>query len=210
MPQEKLQGHLLRGAKGLVRARSHHQLAQLELAGAVELLDKELKTGFQDGEGVRARITLPRLAGTIIGGQQFLIARPRRFVFGCRHGEGEELGLGLTPVSVASPAEELDVVGDDLADAALFAFLVLEGAVLQPPLDVERIALLDVFRGRLGEAVPADDGVELGLFLAFDRSGWWPGGWLETAFPFWVCRSSASRVALPMRMTLLTPRILRS
>ena len=78
------------------------------------------------------------------------------------------LGLRLTPISVGSPAEELDIVGDDLGHAALLAFLVLIGAVLQPPFDVEGIAFFDL-RGRgLGELIPADDRVELGFFRAVD------------------------------------------
>jgi hypothetical protein len=55
-----------------------------------------------------------------------------------------------------------------LGDAALFAFLILVGAVVQPPFDVEGIALLDIFGGRLSQPVPADDRVELRFFLAFD------------------------------------------
>src|SRR5918993_2793951 len=80
------------------------------------------------------------------------------------------LGLGFTSASIAAAAEELHVLGDDLAGAALLAFLVLVGPVLQPPLDVEGIAFLDVLGGRLGEPVPADDAVELGLLLALDRA----------------------------------------
>src|SRR5215207_4849420 len=80
------------------------------------------------------------------------------------------LGLGCTSASIAAAAEELHVLGDDLAGAALLAFLVLVGPVLQPPLDVEGIAFLDVLGGRLGEPVPADDAVELGLLLALDRA----------------------------------------
>ncbi len=70
--------------------------------------------------------------------------------------------------SLAAAAEELDVGRDDLHDAALLALRVLERPVLEPPLDVEGVALLDVGRRRLGELVPADDAVELGLLLAVD------------------------------------------
>ncbi|MEA2511579.1 MAG: hypothetical protein QOJ59_1066 [Thermomicrobiales bacterium] len=43
--------------------------------------------------------------------------------------------FGLSP----SAAEELNVAGDDLADAALLAFLVLKGPILQPPLLSSRL-----------------------------------------------------------------------
>jgi len=51
--------------------------------------------------------------------------------------------------------------------------------------------------------------MELGHFFALDRA---IGGQADAGdgFPGLVCRSSASLVALPMRMTLLTPRICRS
>ena len=45
------------------------------------------------------------------------------------------------------------------------AFLVLEGAVLQPPFDNEQVTHLDIFSGHLAELVPAHDGVELRLVL---------------------------------------------
>jgi len=54
------------------------------------------------------------------------------------------LGLGLTSASTAAAAEELDVIGDDLGDPAHFAFLVPEGAVLQPALAVGGMTFLDV------------------------------------------------------------------
>ena len=134
---------------------------------------------------MRARIALPRLSGTIIRGQEVLIARPLGFVFGCRARGRGGLGLRLTPLSIGSTSEELHVVGHDLADAALFAFLILKAAVLQPALDVERVALLDIDGGGFGEPIPADDGMELRLFLAFDRS---VGGQAEAGdgLPFWV------------------------
>jgi hypothetical protein len=67
-------------------------------------------------------------------------------------------------------SEELDIVGDDLGHAALFAFLILIRAVLESSLDVERVALLDILGRRLGELVSADNRVELRLFFAFDLS----------------------------------------
>jgi hypothetical protein len=45
----------------------------------------------------------------------------------------------------------------------------LERAVLQPSLDGEAIALLDVCGGRLDQPIPADDAMELRLFFGFDR-----------------------------------------
>ncbi len=83
-----------------------------------------------------------------------------------------KLGFGFTSASIAAAAEELHVLGDDLAGAALLAFLVLVGPVLQPSLDVEGIAFLDELGGRLGEPVPADDAVELGILLSLDRAVW--------------------------------------
>jgi hypothetical protein len=85
VPHEKLQGHLPRYAKGLVRTRGHHELAQLELAGLLELLHQELQTGFQDGEAAWTRTPLIELAGAVVSGQEVLIARPLRFVFARRH-----------------------------------------------------------------------------------------------------------------------------
>src|SRR5688500_5199993 len=79
-----------------------------------------------------------------------------------------EVGLELTPTSVITSAKELDVGGDDLGHAAHFAFLVLVAVVLQPPLNGGRVTLVDVFLGRLGQPIPADNGVKLGLFLALD------------------------------------------
>lgn len=107
---------------------------------------------------------------------------------------------------VAAAAEELDVARHDLDDP-LLALRVLVGAVLEAPLDVERVALLDVLAGRLGQALPANDAVKLRFLLAVDR----PVGREADArngLPPDVCRSSASRVALPTRMTLLTPLML--
>ncbi len=47
----------------------------------------------------------------------------------------------------------------------------LEAAVLQPPANnVAGITLLDIFGDGLGESIPADDRMELRLFLAFDRA----------------------------------------
>jgi hypothetical protein len=61
-----------------------------------------------------------------------------------------------------------DSTGYVLADAVLPACLVLEGVALQPPSDIERITLLHVPGRCLGQTVPADDTVELGLLLALD------------------------------------------
>jgi hypothetical protein len=51
--------------------------------------------------------------------------------------------------------------------------------------------------------------MELGLLFALDRA---VGGQADVGddFAVWVWRNSASRVALPIRSTLLTLRILRS
>jgi hypothetical protein len=102
--------------------------------------------------------------------------------------------------------EDLDVVGDDLADAALFAFLVLVAAVLQPPLDVEGIGFLDIFGSRFGQPIPADDGVELSLFLALDRS---VGGQADGRDGFAVLGVAELGVAggVATGMSLLTPRM---
>lgn len=70
--------------------------------------------------------------------------------------------------SRASAAKKLHVASDDLVDPTLPALLVLEGAVLHATLDVERVALVNVATGRLGQSVPADDGVILGALLPCD------------------------------------------
>ena len=61
------------------------------------------------------------------------------------------------------------------------------------PFDVERIVLLDGCAGRL-----ASDPAVGGRPEAGDE------------FPIWVRRSSASRLAVPTRLPLVTSRILRS
>jgi hypothetical protein len=71
------------------------------------------------------------------------------------------------------------------------------------PPDVDRIALIGVLGGRLGQAVPVDPRVELALFLAFDRAVV-AKRMLETRWSVCLCRSSVLLVALPIR------RILRS
>jgi hypothetical protein len=65
------------------------------------------------------------------------------------------LRLRLTPVSGGAAAEELDIVGHDLGHSAVFAFFVLEGVVLQPALDVDEIAFLDVLGRGLGQPFSA-------------------------------------------------------
>ena len=110
--------------------------------------------------------------------------------------------------SVVAPtsAEELDVVGHDLDGTALHSVAVLEGAVLESTFDVQRLPLFDVLAGNLGELIPADTvwnceiSCPLTTRLVANRI-------FETGFPVLVCRSADLRVALPTRMTLLTPRI---
>ena len=99
------------------------------------------------------------------------------------------------PVSRAASGEKLHVVGDDLAGAALLAFLVLVAAVLQPALDVERVALLAVRGGGLGQARSQQttawtcaSSSPLTVRLVARRRD-------ETALPVPVWRSSASRSA---------------
>lgn len=67
-------------------------------------------------------------------------------------------------------AEELEVGDDDLGHPALFTLLVPVATALQPPLDTGRDSRFDVLGRRFGEAVRADDGVELRLLLAVDRA----------------------------------------
>jgi len=64
---------------------------------------------------------------------------------------------------------EGDAAGDELADATLLAFFVLEGAVFKPAFDVEGIAPFYVGTGRLDQTVPADDGVEHTMPSAIQR-----------------------------------------
>jgi hypothetical protein len=95
-----------------------------------------------------------------------------------------------------------------LGHTPLFAFLILTRSVLQPTF-AERSALLCIFRGGLSEPIPADDRVDLRLFLAIDGAVRGQPD-VRHSFSGLRVRSSASRVALPIRMTWLTPRILRS
>lgn len=66
---------------------------------------------------------------------------------------------------IGSAGEELHVTGDDLDDATITTFIILEGAVLESAFDIERITLFDVTTDGLAKFLPADHGVELGLFL---------------------------------------------
>ena len=103
-------------------------------------------------------------------------------------------------------AEEPNVVGDDLGHAGLYALSVLVAAVLQVPLNIERIALHDVFCGRLGQPIPADDRLELRLSFAFDRAA---GGHADAGDRLAVLRVPQLGFAVGA-MTLLIPRILPS
>jgi hypothetical protein len=88
------------------------------------------------------------------------------------------------------------------------AFLVLIGAVLQASLDIQRGALLDVRSGGLGEAIPADDRVVLRLFFTLDGA---VGGQADGGDGLAGLSVPQLGVAggVPMRITVLTPRILR-
>ena len=66
---------------------------------------------------------------------------------------------------IRSAGEELHVTGDDLDDATITTFIILEGAVLESAFDIERIALFDVTTDGLAKFLPADHGVELRFFL---------------------------------------------
>src|ERR671916_1713376 len=66
---------------------------------------------------------------------------------------------------VAGPTEELDVVRDDIDGAPLRAVLGLPGAVLQPALDEDRVALLLVVGDGLPELAPGGDVEEVHLLV---------------------------------------------
>ena len=117
------------------------------------------------------RTRVDRTFGEELGSKRDLVGVDRvcvRSGVGLGRGHHPCLGerwSGLRPLA----AEERDIIGDDLTDASFFAFFILEAAVLQASLDVERVILLDVLGCCLGEALPAVDAVVLGLFLAVDE-----------------------------------------
>src|ERR687894_998497 len=65
---------------------------------------------------------------------------------------------------IAWPAEELHVVGDHIHLGALGSVLCLPGAVLQPPLDQDGVALLLVVGYGLAELTPRTNVEEVHLF----------------------------------------------
>src|SRR3954451_21828996 len=67
---------------------------------------------------------------------------------------------------LAATAEELHVVGDDLGDVALVAFLVVVRAGLDATLDVDLAALREILGADLRALAPHDDAVPLGALLA--------------------------------------------
>src|SRR5215210_3849269 len=69
-------------------------------------------------------------------------------------------------VRVAGPAEKLHVVGDHVHCAPLGTVLGLPGAVLQAPLDEDRVALLLVVGDSLAELAPGGDVEEVHLLAA--------------------------------------------
>src|SRR5207249_12241802 len=76
------------------------------------------------------------------------------------------LGLGL-----AARLQELDLRGVDLGGLTLLPILAFPGPGLQPSLDVNQAAFVQVLTGDLGQValadVPDDDVVVVGVFLLF-------------------------------------------
>ena len=69
------------------------------------------------------------------------------------------------PRRAAAAAEQHDPVAADLGRVALVAVLVVPLARLQPALDVDLLALGQIFGQRLGRLAPQHDAVPLGFFL---------------------------------------------
>src|ERR1700758_901711 len=66
-------------------------------------------------------------------------------------------------VDFVPSAEKLDVACDDVRQFAFASLPVSELPRLEPAFDIERLALLDVFRGDLGQAAETDHRVVLRL-----------------------------------------------
>src|SRR2546425_403026 len=116
-----------------------------------------------------------------------LIERLRERVERFRFAFGSDLGRGpgarkLGSTFAASTRRQQDHFPcDDLGDVTGLLLTVFPGAVLDPALDVELVALLHVLLGQIGQlgtlVVPANDPVPLGLLLALPpRPGPLPAG----------------------------------
>src|SRR3989441_7498034 len=75
-------------------------------------------------------------------------------------GEGRRRGGGAPRGRALGAAHELHALGDDLGGRALLAVLALPVARLEPPLDEDLAALVEVLTARLGLLAPDDDGEE--------------------------------------------------
>src|SRR2546427_10089192 len=93
-------------------------------------------------------------------------------------GEGRRRGGGAPRGRALGAAHELHALGDDFGGRALLAVLALPVARLEPPLDEDLAALVEVLAARLGLLAPDDDGEEarflpllagLGRVVAVDR-----------------------------------------
>jgi hypothetical protein len=105
------------------------------------------------------------------------------------------LGIAHAATAAIAAAEQLHLGGHDVHRVALDAVLVGVLAVLQPALDVDRAALLQVLAGDLGQAVVEGDAVPLrvldglagglvlalGLDVAMLDVGRWPRRWGHSA-----------------------------
>jgi hypothetical protein len=67
--------------------------------------------------------------------------------------------------AAATTTEQHDPIAANLGGVFIIAVFVLPLARLQAPLDVDLLALGQVFRQRLGRLAPQDDAVPLGFFL---------------------------------------------
>ena len=115
--------------------------------------------------------------------------------------EGVGRGLRLV-VLLLPPGQHLDVVRHDLGLPVALALVVVPAAGLDPALDRDLLALPEVLAADLGELVPGDDRVELGLLLA--ATGVLVRGDVERrdALAAGQARSSGSRVRRPVNRTL--------
>src|SRR5215218_2637427 len=92
--KEELWGHMLCGQERLPDARRHHHLTQGEIPGFLQFAIEDLDAGLQHGERAGGGILHPALPGTVGGGQEIAVTRLPRFLFGCRHGDGESYASG--------------------------------------------------------------------------------------------------------------------